>query len=284
MGIKSYRPLTPSRRYLTGYTFEEITKDTPEKKLLRPLKSTGGRNCYGRVTTRFRGGGHKQHYRVIDFKRDKHGVEAVVEAIEYDPNRSARIALLQYADGEKRYIVAPVGVAVGQKISSGPTAPAEIGNALPLKSIPLALAIHNIELYRGKGGQLVRGAGGSAQLLSKEGNYVNIKLPSGEVRRIHEECYATIGQVGNIEHDSIVLGKAGRKRWMGRRSHQRGCAMNPVDSPMGGGQGKSKSGGGRHHPKSPWGKLAKGKKTRIRGKWTNRFIVLRRNGKPIKHK
>ena len=283
MGIKTFRPLTPSRRYLTGYTFEEITKDKPEKKLLRPLKSTGGRNCHGRVTTRFRGGGHKQHYRVIDFKRDKHGVEAVVEAIEYDPNRSPRIALLKYADGEKRYILAPLGVTVGHKISSGPAAPAEIGNALPLKNIPLALPIHNIEIYRGKGGQLVRGAGASAQLLSKEGTYVNIKLPSGEVRRFHEECYATVGQVGNVEHDSIVLGKAGRKRWMGRRSHQRGCSMNPVDSPMGGGQGKSKSGGGRHHPKSPWGKLSKGKKTRTRGKWTNRFIVLRRNGKPIKN-
>ena len=284
MGIKTFRPYTPSRRYLKGYTFEEITKDKPEKKLLRPMKQTGGRNCHGRVTQRFRGGGHKQMYRVIDFKRDKHGVAATVEAIEYDPNRSPRIALVKYADGEKRYIIAPVGLNVGQTISAGPDAQPEIGNALPLKKIPLAMPIHNIELHRGKGGQLARGAGASAQLLAKEGGYVNVKLPSGEVRKIHEECYATIGQVGNVERESIVLGKAGRKRWLGRRPHQRGVSMNPVDSPMGGGQGKSKSGGGWHHPVSPWGKLSKGKKTRVKRKWSNRFIITRRDGRPMKRK
>ena len=284
MGIKTFRPLTPVRRYLTGYTFEEITKDKPEKALLRPLKSSGGRNCHGRVTSRHRGGGHKQMYRVIDFKRDKRDVNANVIAIEYDPNRSSRIALLQYPDGEKRYIIAPVGLTVGKVVSAGPNAEPEIGNSLPLKSIQLAMPIHNIELHRGRGGQLVRGAGGSAQLLAREGDYVNVKLPSGEVRKIHGECYATVGQVGNVEHDSIVLGKAGRSRWLGRRPHVRGVAMNPVDSPMGGGQGKSKGGGGWHHPVSPWGKLAKGKKTRSKRKWTNRMIILRRDGRPMKRK
>lgn len=284
MPIKTYRPLTPTRRYLTGYTFEEITRPTPEKSLLRPLKKTGGRNSYGRVTARFRGGGHKRQYRLIDFKRDKIGVAATVEAIEYDPNRTARIALLKYADGEKRYILAPVGLQVGQSLQAGADAPPEIGNALPLKNIPLAMPIHNIELHRGKGGQLVRGAGASAQLLSREGGYVHVKLPSGEIRRVHEECFATIGQIGNVERESLVLGKAGRKRWLGRRPHVRGSAMNPVDSPMGGGQGKSKSGGGWHHPVSPWGKLAKGGKTRPKRKWSNRFIVQRRDGRPLKMK
>ena len=282
MPVKTFRPLTPTRRYLTMPSFEEITKDRPEKKLLRPIKSSGGRNCYGRVTSRHRGGGHKQMYRMIDFKRGKRGMIASVTAIEYDPNRTARIALLKFTDGEKCYILAPVGIAVGQSIMAGPEAPPEIGNALPLKNIPLAMPIHNIETKRGKGGQLVRGAGASAQLLAKEGDYVNVKLPSGEVRKIDGECYATIGQVGNVEHEGVVLGKAGRSRFLGRRPHVRGVAMNPVDSPMGGGQGKSKSGGGWHHPVSPWGKLAKGKKTRPKQKWSNRFIITRRDGRPMK--
>ncbi len=284
MPVKTYRPLTPSRRYLTTSSFEEITKQDPEKSLLRPMKSSGGRNCYGRVTSRHRGGGHKQQYRMIDFKRNKHGILATATTIEYDPNRSARIALLQYSDGEKRYILAPVGLKIGQTVTAGPEAPPEVGNALPLKNIPLAMPIHNIELARGRGGQLARGAGVAAQLLAKEGGYVNVKLPSGEVRRIHEECYASIGQVGNVEREGVMLGKAGRSRWLGRRPHVRGVAMNPVDSPMGGGQGKSKSGGGWHHPVSPWGKLSKGKKTRVKRKWSNRFILVRRDGRPMKRK
>jgi len=273
MGIKTYRPLTPGQRFKTGYTFEEITKDTPEKSLLEPLRKSGGRNVYGRMTARHIGGGHKRHYRIIDFKRDKVGIPAKVAAIEYDPNRTARIALLYYKDGEKRYILAPNGLAVGATVQSGPDAPAEVGNALPLRAIPMALPVHAIELKRGKGAQMVRTAGGAAQLMAKEGDYVHIKLPSGEVRKVHQDCYATIGQVGNLEHDSIVLGKAGRARYLGRRPMSRAVARNPVDHPMGGGQGKSKSGGGWHHPCSPWGQPAKGYKTRKKHKSSNKFIV-----------
>ena len=273
MGIKTYRPLTPGQRFKTSPTFEEITKDRPEKSLLEPLRKSGGRNVHGRMTMRRRGGGHKQHYRIIDYKRDKHGIPAKVAGIEYDPNRSARIALLHYVDGEKRYILAPNGLKVGQTLLSGPDAPAEVGNALPLRAIPMALAVHGIEINRGKGAQIARSAGMAAQLMSKEGDYVQIKLPSGEIRRFHVECYATIGQVGNLDHDSISLGKAGRARHLGRRPASRAVAKNPVDHPMGGGQGKSKSGGGWHHPCSPWGQLAKGFKTRKKHKWTDKFIV-----------
>ncbi len=279
MGIKQFKPRTPGSRFRMDHTFEEITKDTPEKSLLEPLKKHGGRNCHGRMTARGIGGGHKQFYRIIDFKRDKSGVPAKVAAIEYDPNRSARIALLHYKDGEKRYILAPNGLQVGQSVMSGPEAPTEVGNAMPLKSIPMSLPVHAIELNRGRGAQMVRTAGASAQLMAKEGEYVQIKLPSGEVRRVHQECYATIGQVGNLEHDSISLGKAGRTRWLGRRSISRAMCRNPIDHPMGGGQGKSKGGGGWHHPCSPWGQPAKGYKTRKKHKSTSRFIVQDRRKK-----
>ncbi|MCX7825558.1 MAG: 50S ribosomal protein L2 [Verrucomicrobiae bacterium] len=279
MGIKTYRPLTPGQRFKTSPTFEEITKDRPEKSLLEPLRKTGGRNCYGRMTARRRGGGHKQHYRIIDFKRNKHGIPARVAAIEYDPNRTARIALLHYADGEKRYILAPNGLAVGQTVMSGPNAPTEVGNALPLKAIPAVMPVHAVEIYRGKGAQLVRTAGAAAQIVVKEGDYVHLKLPSGEIRKVHQECYATIGQVGNLEHDSIVLGKAGRTRWLGWRPISRAMCRNPIDHPMGGGQGKSKGGGGWHHPCSPWGQPAKGYKTRKKKKTSSRFIVQDRRKK-----
>jgi large subunit ribosomal protein L2 len=279
MSIKAFRPLTPGQRFKTSPTFEEITKDRPEKSLLEPLRKSGGRNCYGRMTARNRGGGHKQHYRIIDFKRDKHGIPAKVAGIEYDPNRSARIALLDYADGEKRYILAPNGLQVGQTVCSGPDAPAEVGNALPLRAIPMALPVHAVEINRGKGAQIARSAGMAAQLMAREGDYVQIKLPSGEIRRVHVECYATIGQVGNLDHESVRLGKAGRTRHLGWRPSSRAVARNPVDHPMGGGQGKSKSGGGWHHPVSPWGQPAKGLKTRKKHKSTNRFIVQDRRKK-----
>ena len=236
------------------------------------------------MTARGIGGGHKQKIRLVDFKRNKHGVEATVAAIEYDPMRSARLALLQYKDGEKRYIIAPVGIKVGGTISSGPTAPPEIGNALPLKSIPVGIAIHNIELTPGRGGQMVRSAGGSATLMSRDAGYAQLRLPSGEIRRVNEECYATIGQVGNPEHENVILGKAGRSRHRGIRPINRGVTTNPVDHPNGGGQGKSKSGGGWQQLMSPWGKVAKGGKTRVKYKYSNRFIVVRRNGLPIKTK
>jgi large subunit ribosomal protein L2 len=276
MGLKQYRPLTPSLRWTVLPDFSEITKDKPERKLTLAKRKTGGRNMYGRMTARGRGGGHKQRYRIIDFKRDKHGVPATVEAIEYDPNRSARIALLKYADGEKRYILAPLGLEVGATVMSGPDAPLSVGNALPLKKILPGLPIHNIELHPGKGGQLCRSAAAAAQIMAAEGDYVTVKLPSGELRMIHRECYATIGQVGNPDHMNVSLGKAGRSRWLGIRPITRGVARNPVDHPMGGGQGKSKGGGGWHHPVSPWGKLAKGGKTRPRRKYSNRFILQRR--------
>ena len=272
MGIKRFKPTSPGIRFVTVSTFEEITKDEPEKSLVVPLKSTGGRNNQGRITVRFRGGGHKRKYRIIDFKRDKWGVPAKVAAIEYDPNRSARIALLHYADGEKRYILAPEGLKVGDTVMSGPDAEIKVGNALPLKNIPLGTFIHNVELIPGKGGQIARAAGTYAQLMAKEGDYAHIRLPSGEVRLIHVNCMATIGQVGNIDHENIVIGKAGRNRWLGKRPHVRGTAMNPVDHPHGGGEGKTKG----KHPVSPWGWCTKGMKTRKPKKASDKFIVQRR--------
>ncbi len=275
MGIKRYKPVTPSRRWMTGYTFEEITKKEPEKSLLVPLKKTGGRNVYGRITVRHRGGGHKRRYRIIDFKRDKFDIPAKVLSIEYDPNRTARIALVQYEDGEKRYIIAPVGLKVGDVIMSSRTQPIEVkpGNAMPLRFIPLGTIIHNLELYPGKGGQVARAAGTSVQLMAKEGKYAHIRMPSGEVRLFLQDCLATIGQVSNPEHDSIVIGKAGRMRWLGRRPIVRGVAMNPVDHPHGGGEGKAPQ--GNPHPVSPWGWNTKGKKTRKK-KPSDKLIVKRR--------
>ncbi|GIX50026.1 MAG: 50S ribosomal protein L2 [Limisphaera sp.] len=284
MPVKTFRPLTPSLRFKTVADFSEITKTRPEKKLVVTRKKTGGRNMYGRITARGIGGGHKQKIRLVDFKRDKHGVEATVVAIEYDPNRSARLALLQYADGEKRYIIAPNGLKVGAKVMSGPDAAPEVGNSLPLKAIPIGMQIHNIELVPGRGAQLVRSAGSAATLMSRDGGYAQIRLPSGEIRLIHENCYATIGQVGNLDHNNIVLGKAGRSRHLGIRPITRGVARNPVDHPNGGGAGKAKSGGGWHQLTSPWGLLAKGGRTRDRHKPSNRFILVRRNGLPMKRK
>jgi large subunit ribosomal protein L2 len=284
MPVKTFRPLTPSLRYITYADYSDVTKTEPEKSLVEPRKKTGGRNCYGRITARGIGGGHKQKIRRVDFKRNKHGVVATVTAIEYDPGRSARLALLSYADGEKRYIIAPNGLQVGSRVLSGPDAPPEVGNALPLKAIPVGLPIHNIELIPGRGAQLVRSAGSSATLMSRDGGYAQVRLPSGEIRRIHEDCYATIGQVGNPEHENVVLGKAGRSRHRGIRPITRGVARNPVDHPNGGGAGKAKSGGGWHQLTSPWGLLAKGYRTRDRHKVSNRFIVVRRDGRPMKNK
>jgi len=279
MALKTFRPLTPAARFKAMPTFEEITKSKPEKSLLVTLKKSGGRNNRGRMTSRHIGGGHKQKYRIIDFKRSIRDVVAEVIGIEYDPNRTARIALIQYADGVKSYILAPVGLMVGMKVVAGAGAAPEVGNALPLKNIPLGSAIHNVELMPGKGGQIARSAGQVAVLSNREAGYALVKMPSGEIRKIHEEAYATMGQVGNVEHMNVSSGKAGRTRWLGRRSHVRGMVMNPVDHPMGGGQGKSKGGGGRHHPMSPWGQLAKGFKTRRKHKESNNFIVQRRNAK-----
>ena len=276
MGIKKYKPTTPGRRGMLGYTFEEITKTKPERSLIVPLKRHAGRNVYGRVTVRHRGGGNKRYYRLIDFKRDKRGIPAKVAAIEYDPNRTARIALLHYADGEKRYIIAPLGLKVGDTVMAGPEAEIHPGNAMPIANIPTGTMIHNIELYPGKGGQLVRAAGSSAQLLAKEGDYAHIRLPSGEVRLVRQECYATIGQVGNVEHSNIKLGKAGRKRHMGIRPTVRGSAMSPRDHPHGGGEGRQPI--GLPGPKSPWGKPTLGAKTR-RNKKTAKYIVRRRSKK-----
>jgi large subunit ribosomal protein L2 len=273
MGIKSSKPTSPGKRFQTTSTFEEITRKEPEKSLLRPLNKKGGRNANGRMTTRHRGGGHKRAYRLIDFKRDKDGIPAKVAAIEYDPNRSANIALLHYVDGEKRYILSPKNLSVGDMLMSGEESEIRIGNSLPLKVIPLGTHIHNIELNIGHGGQMARGAGSYCQLMAKEGRYAQVKLPSGEVRLIPLACKATIGQVGNLEHENISIGKAGRKRWLGRRPHVRGVAMNPVDHPHGGGEGKSS--GGRH-PVTPWGVPTKGYKTRVR-KSSDRFIVKRRS-------
>ncbi len=261
---------------MTTSDFAEVTTDTPEKSLLEPQKRTGGRNNRGRITSRFRGGGHKRRYRVIDFRRrDKEGVPAKVATVEYDPNRSARIALLNYADGEKRYILAPENLIVGSRIVAGPEAEPVLGNALPLRFIPVGTVVHNVELVPGKGAQLSRSAGTSVQLQGRDGNYVTLRLPSGELRRVHGECYATVGTVGNAEHKNVIYGKAGRTRWMGRKPHQRGRSMNPVDHPHGGGEGRSSSG---RPPVSPWGQQAKGLKTRTKRKVSSRFIVRRRKG------
>jgi len=276
MAIRKLRPMTPGTRFASVSTFEEITREKPEKSLLRPLKKSGGRNNLGRITSRHRGGGHKRRYRVIDFKREKHGVPATVTAIEYDPNRSARIALLKYVDGEKRYILAPDGLKVGAKVMSGPDGEVETGNAIPLKSVPVGTFVHNVELRPGKGGQMGRSAGNSLQLMAKEGDFATLKLPSGEVRKVRADCYATIGVVGNADHENISYGKAGRFRWLGIRPQTRGMAMNPVDHPMGGGEGRSKSGGGWQHPESPWGQYAKGLKTRRKRLHSTKLIVKRR--------
>jgi len=273
MAIKTYKPTSSGRRQATGYSFEEITRKKPEKTLTVPIKKTGGRNNQGKMTVRHRGGGAKRLFRIIDFKRDKWGIPAKVASIEYDPNRTARIALLQYADGEKRYIIWPVSLRVGDAVMSGPDAEIKPGNALPLKNIPSGTVIHNLEMYKGKGAQLVRGAGGSAQLLGRDEEYATVRLPSGEVRRILAECMATIGQVGNVEHSQIKLGRAGRSRLMGRRPKVRGSVMNPRDHPHGGGEGKAPI--GMPGPKSPWGKPTLGYRTRKR-KDTNKYIVRRR--------
>ena len=276
MPVKTYKPTSPGRRGMTGSTFEEITRGAPEKSLLEPLKNRAGRNFRGKITVRRRGGGHKRRYRVVDFKRDKAGVPARVDSIEYDPNRSARIALLAYADGEKRYIVAPVGLMVGNVVSSGADAEIKVGNAVPLGRMPLGAQIHNIEIQPGRGGQLVRSAGTSAQLIAKEGSYAQVRLPSGEVRRVHQRCMATIGQVGNVDHGHITLGKAGRSRWLRRRPSVRGSAMDPASHPHGGGEGRSPV--GIPGPKTPWGKPTLGYKTR-RIKRSDKYIVRRRGKK-----
>jgi large subunit ribosomal protein L2 len=273
MAIKKLKPVTPGTRFRSNATFEEITKTTPEKSLTVSLKKSGGRNNLGRITTRFRGGGHKRRYRLIDFKRDKHGVPAKVFSIEYDPNRSCRIALLHYADGDKKYILAPDGLKVGNTVVAGSGSDIQIGNALPLKEMPLGSFVHNVEMKPGKGGQLARSAGAAIQLMAKEGIFAQLKMPSGEIRQIRIDCMATYGSVGNAEQENISLGKAGRSRWLGRRPHVRGVVMNPVDHPMGGGEGKTSGGG---HPVSPWGQKSKGLKTRKRKKESNKFIIKRR--------
>lgn len=272
LGIKKFKPTSPGRRFVTVSTFDEITKKEPEKSLLAPLKKTGGRNAQGRLTVRHQGGGHKRMYRIIDFKRDKDGIPAKVASIEYDPNRSARIALLHYADGEKRYILAPLGLEVGMTLVSGPDADIKVGNTLPLRNIPLGTLVHNLELYPGTGGQLVRSAGTAAQVMAKEGKYAHIRMPSGEMRLLLQDCRATIGQVGNVEHENITVGKAGRARWLGIRPTVRGVVMNPVDHPHGGGEGRSPIG---RNPVTPWGKPALGARTR-RKKPSDRLIVKRR--------
>ncbi len=277
MAIKKYKPTSPARRHMTVSAFEEITKKEPEKSLLVTLKSKAGRNDDGRITVRHQGGGVKRKYRIIDFKRDKDGVPAKVAAIEYDPNRSANIALLHYVDGEKRYIISPNGLKVGQMVESGPDSDIKVGNALPLRNIPTGTVIHNIELRAGKGGQLVRSAGNSAQLMAKEGNYVTVRLPSGEVRMVRAECKATIGQVGNTDHENITIGKAGRKRHMGFRPTVRGSVMNPNDHPHGGGEGRAPI--GRPSPVTPWGKPTLGYKTRKKKNESDKYIVKRRNSK-----
>ena len=272
MALRKFNPTSPGRRFMTTLTFDEITKSSPEKSLTEPLRRTGGRTNRGRISIWFRGGGHKRRYRVVDFRRDKRDVPAKVAAIEYDPNRSARLALLHYVDGEKRYILWPEGLAVGATVVAGEGADILPGNCLPLKMIPAGTMIHNVELRPGKGGQMVRSAGGAAQLVGKEGDYAQVKLPSGEVRMVGVDCHATIGQVGNLEHKNVSVAKAGRTRWRGRRPHNRGVSMNPVDHPHGGGEGKTS--GGRH-PVTPWGKPTKGYKTR-NNKRTQKFIVKRR--------
>ena len=273
MAIKKYKPVTPSLRGMTGYSFEEVTKTSPERSLIAKRGEHAGRNSYGRVTVRHRGGGNRHHIRIVDFKRNKHGIPARVAAIEYDPNRTARIALLNYIDGEKRYIVAPVDLRVGDTVMSGPTAEVRPGNHLPISNIPVGTLLHNLELQEGRGGQLVRSAGTAAQLLAKEGDYAQVRMPSGEVRLIRQVCYATVGQVGNLDHSNIKLGKAGRKRHMGIRPTVRGTAMSPRDHPHGGGEGRQPT--GMPGPKSPWGRPTRGYKTR-RNKTTDQYIVRRR--------
>ena len=275
MGIKQLKPTNPASRFGSVPTFDELTKKAPHKPLTEGKKRSGGRNNKGRISVRFRGGAHKRRYRAVDFRREKVGVPAKVASVEYDPNRSARIALLHYADGEKRYILWPGGLAVGAEVVSGAESPIDLGNALPLNSIPVGTIVHNLELRIGKGGQLVRSAGGGAQLMAKEGSYAQVKLPSNEVRKVHLDCLATVGQVGNADHKNVSLGKAGRSRWLGRRPHNRGVVMNPVDHPHGGGEGRTS--GGRH-PVTPWGKPTKGYKTR-RNKRTRSQIVRRRSSK-----
>jgi large subunit ribosomal protein L2 len=277
MAVKKYSPTTPARRFMTSLDYSELSKVEPEKSLLEPQSRNGGRNSYGRITVRHQGGGNRQKYRVIDFKRDKDGIKAKVATIEYDPNRTANIALLNYVDGEKRYILAPVGLKVGDTVESGASSDIRSGNSLPLSNIPVGSLIHNIELKPGKGGQLVRSAGNSAQLMAKEGEYAQVRLPSGEVRMIRINCRATLGQIGNIEHENIKIGKAGRKRWMGVRPTVRGVVMNPVDHPHGGGEGKSPI--GRPSPVTPWGKPTLGYKTRKKKNKSDKFIVKRRNQK-----
>jgi large subunit ribosomal protein L2 len=272
MAIRKFNPTSPGRRFQTVPVFDDVTTSEPHKPLVEPLHRSGGRNNRGELTSWWRGGGHKRMYRIIDFKRDKRGIPAKVLTIEYDPNRSARIALLAYADGEKRYILQPVGLKVGDTIVAGPDVDILPGNSLPLRSIPLGTQVHNVELKPGKGGQIARSAGVSVQVVAKEGEYASVKMPSSEIRKIYIECYATIGQVGNIDHENVSIGKAGRNRWLGKRPHVRGVAMNPVDHPLGGGEGKTS--GGRH-PVSPWGQPTKGYKTRNR-KMTNQFRVQRR--------
>lgn len=284
MAVKSYRPLTPSTRYITVASYADITKTKPEKKLVVTRKKTGGRNCYGRVTARGIGRGNKQKIRLVDFKRNRHGLEAKVIAIEYDPMRTARLALLEYKDGDRRYIIAPVGLGVGAKLMSGPTAAPETGNCLPMKSIPVGLPIHCIEINPGQGAKMVRTAGGSATLMSRAEGYAQVRLPSGEIRRFNENCLATIGQVGNTEHEKVILGKAGRSRHRGIRPITRGVCRNPVDHPNGGGAGKSKGGGGWQQLTSPWGLQAKGLRTRDKSKSSSRFILVRRDGRPMKLK
>jgi len=282
MPLKTCRPFTPSSRYKALPSFDEITKSKPEPSLVEPLPKTGGRNNRGRITSRHIGGGHKRKYRLVDFKRAKRDIKAEVIAIEYDPNRTARLALIQYQDGEKSYILAPAALGVGATVIAGENVPPNVGNALPLKAIPLGSSIHNIELYPGRGGQIARSAGQAAVLSNREAGYALVRLPSGEFRRIRETCYATLGQLGNADHANVSSGKAGRTRWQGRRPKVRGMAMNPIDHPNGGGEGRSKSGGGRQHLKSPWGQLAKGFKTRKKNKASDRFIVERRKSKTKK--
>ncbi len=276
MALRKLKPITPGTRFYSVSTFEEITKSTPERSLLAPLKKSGGRNNTGRITSRHRGGGHKRRYRIIDFKRNKHGINARVEAIEYDPNRTARIALLKYDDGELRYILAPASIKVGDILQSGPTAEIRDGNALPLAKIPVGSFIHNVEMKPGKGGQIARSAGNAVVLVARDEKNAQIKLPSSEVRLVPVSCMATLGTIGNADHENISYGKAGRMIWFGVRPQSRGMAMNPVDHPMGGGEGRSKSGGGRQHPRSPWGQLAKGLKTRKKRKSSDKDIVRRR--------
>ncbi len=282
--MKTFRPLTPSQRYATVQDFSDITKSRPEKSLTYRKRGTGGRNNYGRVVVRARGGGHARRIRNVDWRRNRFGVTAKVVAVEYDPNRSARLALLEYGPGDRSYIVCPDGLAVGAEVSSGAEAAPSVGNALPLSKVPVGVEIHCIELIPGKGAQMVRSAGGSATLMAVDSGYAQLRLPSGEIRRVHERCLATIGKVGNAQWENIVIGKAGRARWMGIRPLTRGMARNPVDHPNGGGQGKSKGGGGRQHLMSPWGKLAKGLRTRRKHKLSDRFIVVRRDGRAMKAK